>query len=437
MISSEAERLARIVNDILWTSRIESGGLQVTIERCDAVELAERRRPGAAAPAAGERRPRAPRRNGVTELAADPDKVRQVLANLVDNAVKYSPDGGVVELRLERGGRPRPLRRRGRGARHPRRPSTSAIFEKFYRLDPDLTRGVGGTGLGLYICRELVRRMNGRIWVEGRDGPGSLLRRRAAAGVEGAGQPADADPATSTRGDRRRPGRPRRTRCGAGRRRPGRPRSTRTCIESRKPTTPTTIRITPTTWMSTPETVASTAQVRMAPVAIRIRLTPKPMVPPDSCSCVTCGGRGDNAAGGGSDAPRPIGSRPVRRGAIISLVAIGGRRRRRHDGRRGPHRLAAGAGVGAARGHRLHLLADDGICIAIFAIVGAVILYSVWKFRAQPDDDSDGPPIHGHTGLEIVVDGDPDGARDRDRRRERGRARAERRAPARTRCASR
>ena len=42
-----------------------------------------------------------------------------------------------------------------------------------------------------------------------------------------------------------------------------------------------------------------------------------------------------------------------------------------------------------------------GICIGIFAIVSAVILYCVWKFRAQPDDDSDGPPIHGHTGIEI------------------------------------
>jgi two-component system phosphate regulon sensor histidine kinase PhoR len=40
------------------------------------------------------------------------------------------------------------------------------IFEKFYRLDPNMKRGVGGTGLGLYICRELARRMDGRIWVE-------------------------------------------------------------------------------------------------------------------------------------------------------------------------------------------------------------------------------------------------------------------------------
>ena len=48
----------------------------------------------------------------------------------------------------------------------------SRIFEKFFRLDPNLTRGVGGTGLGLYICRELVHRMHGRIWVasDGRRG---------------------------------------------------------------------------------------------------------------------------------------------------------------------------------------------------------------------------------------------------------------------------
>jgi len=49
------------------------------------------------------------------------------------------------------------------------------IFAKFYRLDPDMTRGVGGTGLGLYICSELVTRMNGRIWVESEEGRGSIF----------------------------------------------------------------------------------------------------------------------------------------------------------------------------------------------------------------------------------------------------------------------
>jgi len=49
------------------------------------------------------------------------------------------------------------------------------IFEKFYRLDPDMARGIGGTGLGLYISRELVRRVNGRIWVEPNEVRGSIF----------------------------------------------------------------------------------------------------------------------------------------------------------------------------------------------------------------------------------------------------------------------
>ena len=54
-------------------------------------------------------------------------------------------------------------------------PEQGRIFEKFHRLDPNLTSGVGGTGLGLYICRELVRRMGGRIWVASTEGEGSTF----------------------------------------------------------------------------------------------------------------------------------------------------------------------------------------------------------------------------------------------------------------------
>jgi two-component system, OmpR family, sensor histidine kinase VicK len=112
-----------------------------------------------------------PRRAPAEALA---DKVRQVLTNLIDNAVKYSPDGGRAEIKLERRDRHVRVSIRDEGLGIP--PSEQArVFEKFYRLDPDLTRGVGGTGLGLYICRELVRHMDGRVWVESAEGEGSTF----------------------------------------------------------------------------------------------------------------------------------------------------------------------------------------------------------------------------------------------------------------------
>jgi signal transduction histidine kinase len=97
-------------------------------------------------------------------VAGDPEKVRQVLVNLLDNAVKCSPDGGSIEVELSAdAGHVRfSVHDPGLGVPPAER---QRIFEKFYRLDPNLTRGVGGTGLGLYISRELVRRMGGRIWV--------------------------------------------------------------------------------------------------------------------------------------------------------------------------------------------------------------------------------------------------------------------------------
>jgi two-component system sensor histidine kinase VicK len=97
-----------------------------------------------------------------------------VLGNLVENAVKYSPDGGEVGVHVEERSNRLRITVRDDGLGIP--PSEhERIFEKFYRLDPNLTRGVGGTGLGLYISRELVGRMGGRIWVESAGAGGSTF----------------------------------------------------------------------------------------------------------------------------------------------------------------------------------------------------------------------------------------------------------------------
>jgi PAS domain S-box-containing protein len=176
VVSSEADRLARIVNDILWASRLESGRMSIAIERCDAaaittevVDVLRARAPEGIEVAVSKSR-------GLPQVAADPDKLRQILTNLIDNAIKYSPDGGRVEIEIGRsGGRVR-FRVSDEGLGIPPA-EQDRIFEKFFRLDPNLTRGVGGTGLGLYISRELVTRMNGRIWVDsdGRTGSSFFL----------------------------------------------------------------------------------------------------------------------------------------------------------------------------------------------------------------------------------------------------------------------
>jgi PAS domain S-box-containing protein len=174
VITDESDRLARIVNDILWASRVDSGEVDVRIEPFDAREAARRVVEAAQVHLASDVELRLVAPESFPLVAADEQKVSQVLTNLVENAIKYSPDGGRVEVALEQhDGRVRfAVRDQGLGippAEHAR------IFEKFYRLDPHLTRGVGGTGLGLYICRELVRRMNGRIWVSSREGEGSTF----------------------------------------------------------------------------------------------------------------------------------------------------------------------------------------------------------------------------------------------------------------------
>ncbi len=174
VVATEADRLARTVDDILWTSRLDSGSLRIAIDSCDARALADEVVSAAEThlPENIELALAAP--DDLPPVAGDPDKVRQVLSNLVDNAVKYSPDGGHVGVQLSRRNGMVRFAVRDHGLGIPAL-EQNRIFDKFYRLDPEMTRGVGGTGLGLYICRELVRRMNGRIWVESNDGDGSTF----------------------------------------------------------------------------------------------------------------------------------------------------------------------------------------------------------------------------------------------------------------------
>jgi two-component system phosphate regulon sensor histidine kinase PhoR len=175
VIVEESVRLTTIVNDLLLASQLDAGRLDAHIESCDASALTESLVEAARTHLpAGIQLTVEPIADDVPAAAADEAQLRQVLDNLLDNAIKYSPNGGEVRLTVE--GVEDSVRfavaDTGLGipaAEHAR------IFEKFYRLDPDMTGGIGGTGLGLYIARELVRRVGGRIWVEPNNGRGSVF----------------------------------------------------------------------------------------------------------------------------------------------------------------------------------------------------------------------------------------------------------------------
>jgi signal transduction histidine kinase/GAF domain-containing protein len=174
IVYEEADRLSHIVDDVLWASRLDAGRVEFAIRSLEPELVASSVVNAARTHAPSDIKFEVKTSTGVRPIAADEEKVRQVLGNLVDNAVKYSPDGGVVALRIEPNGATIRFLVADEGIGIPPSEQTR-VFEKFYRLDPNQTRGVGGTGLGLYICRELVRRMNGRIWVDSEEGEGSTF----------------------------------------------------------------------------------------------------------------------------------------------------------------------------------------------------------------------------------------------------------------------
>jgi PAS domain S-box-containing protein len=173
-IADQAARLSAIVDDILFVGRLEAGGLRLEPATVDSVEIA-RGAVEAARIRAGEGAEIDLRADsGLPTIETDAGRLRQVLDNLLDNAIKYSPQGGAIELRVDADERWTRFAVADHGVGIPTSELTR-IFEKFYRLDPHQTRGVNGTGLGLYVCRELVERMEGRISVSSAPGRGSTF----------------------------------------------------------------------------------------------------------------------------------------------------------------------------------------------------------------------------------------------------------------------
>ncbi len=172
-IASEAQRLTGIVDALLSVARLEAGGLQMQLAPTDLREVVSDVVESAERELANGRRfvvevPEEP-----LDASADRDKVRQVLANLVDNAVKFSPHGGTVTVAARRTRDAVQVRVLDEGSGVPQS-EQERIFRKFYRAE-ETTPVPGGTGLGLFIARGLASAMGGRVWVDSDTGAGGCF----------------------------------------------------------------------------------------------------------------------------------------------------------------------------------------------------------------------------------------------------------------------
>jgi signal transduction histidine kinase len=163
MIAAQAMRLSQITEEILLATQLDRGTLTIDAERVDVAALARSTVGAMSIDAHVE---------GEGNASGAPDRIQQVLVNLLDNAVKYgSPP---IEIRIDAEAETTRFLVSDAGPGIPFA-EQDLVFERFYRSGPSLTRSPGGTGLGLYISRELVRRMGGQLTVRSRPGAGSTF----------------------------------------------------------------------------------------------------------------------------------------------------------------------------------------------------------------------------------------------------------------------
>jgi signal transduction histidine kinase len=175
-IYTSGHHLLALINDILDLSKIEAGRLELTLSTFDlsaavdnALTLMKER---------ANRRGVSLRKDlaaGVGAVTADERAVKQILINLLTNAVKFTDKGGAVTVRAEPNGQELVIAVADTGIGIPKEDQT-VIFEEFRQASSDYTRKHEGTGLGLALSRRLVELHGGRMWVESEPGEGSIFR---------------------------------------------------------------------------------------------------------------------------------------------------------------------------------------------------------------------------------------------------------------------
>ncbi|HET7755089.1 MAG TPA: ATP-binding protein [Anaeromyxobacteraceae bacterium] len=172
VIERQTDRLARIVQQLLEVSRFRSGrGGELRRERFDlgdvADDVAQRMRRLTVDPVRVER-------SDAILVLADPDRIAQVMVNLVENAIRFSPLGGEVAIAVRRRATEAVVSVRDHGVGIPPE-RQDRVFERFYRAHAGTSQDYGGLGLGLDVSREIVARHGGRMWFESEPGQGSTF----------------------------------------------------------------------------------------------------------------------------------------------------------------------------------------------------------------------------------------------------------------------
>ena len=170
-----AEHLKRMTDDLLDVTRLETGKLRVEIKRIDAGAVLGLCADSVRSAAASRGVSLAYEAPPALFVHADPIRMRQVVCNLLDNAIKFTPAEGSIRLRAERDGVDLLVTVADTGPGIPA-VDLERIFDRLYQSQRTAQKGALGLGLGLAICRELIGRQGGRIWAESEPGQGSLLR---------------------------------------------------------------------------------------------------------------------------------------------------------------------------------------------------------------------------------------------------------------------
>jgi two-component system, OmpR family, phosphate regulon sensor histidine kinase PhoR len=173
IIREHAARLARVTDDLLKLARIEAGkleleffpvGLQELIESCTETTLLKASRKNISFEVEAL--------DGLPPIRGDASLLHDVLQNLLDNAIQYTPAGGRIKLEASAGTNEATVTITDSGIGIPLA-DQERIFERFYRVDAARSREAGGTGLGLSIAKHIVEAHGGRLWVESAVGRGS------------------------------------------------------------------------------------------------------------------------------------------------------------------------------------------------------------------------------------------------------------------------